>query len=40
MSDATVIAAFAAARKSQAPLATLPEDTPPTSTAPSGCNAG
>jgi 2-keto-4-pentenoate hydratase len=29
MSDAIVIAAFAAARKSQAPLATLPEDTPP-----------
>ena len=29
MSDATVIAAFAAARKSQSPLATLPEDTPP-----------
>ena len=29
MSDATIIAAFAAARKSQSPLATLPEDTPP-----------
>ena len=29
MSDATVIAAFAAARKSQAPLAALPEDDPP-----------
>ncbi len=29
MSDATVIAAFAAARKSQAPLSRLPEDSPP-----------
>lgn len=29
MSDATVIAAFAAARKAQAPLARLPEDVPP-----------
>ena len=29
MSDATVIAAFAAARKSQSPLAKLPEETPP-----------
>jgi len=29
MSDANVIAAFAAARKSQSPLATLPEDVPP-----------
>ncbi len=29
MNDASVIAAFAAARKSQAPLASLPEDVPP-----------
>jgi 2-keto-4-pentenoate hydratase len=29
MNDATVIAAFAAARKAQAPLARLPEDVPP-----------
>jgi 2-keto-4-pentenoate hydratase len=29
MSDATVIAAFAAARKSQSPLSALPEDVPP-----------
>lgn len=39
MSDTQVIAAFAAARKSQSPLSHLPEPQAPTSRAPSACNA-